>query len=650
MQCDAQYKPLPNDKFAVADDLWSGYIDRICGFSIPFLWDAINDALPQAERSHALENYRIAAGISEGAYYGAVFQDSDVTKWLESAALSLIHHPDPELERLIDQTIDTIAAAQQPDGYLNTYFTLCAPDSRWTNLLEGHELYCAGHLIEAATAYYSSTGKKKLMDVACRFADLICETFGHGDGKIDGYGGHPEIELALVKLYDITQRARYLETARFFVSRRGKEPEYLDMERKKRNGVYIHPEMAHYGREFAQAHAPAVMQTEAVGHAVRAMYLYSGMADVAMRTNDEALYRTLKTIWKDIVHKKLYFTGAIGASAFGEAFSTAFDLPNDRAYAETCASVGLIMFAAKMLQMELNGEYGDVIELALYNVILASMQLDGKAFFYVNPLEVYPELCGRKDTNHVLPERQKWFACSCCPPNAIRTILSIGSYSCSISKDAISVHLYIGGVLTAEISGTTVRLQIQSDYADRGTVKYRVEVEQPTHFAIHFRIPSWSDEHRVCINGSEYKTGVLKNGYLTVRRIFRTGDIVELDFGMKVSVYRTRAEVRGNAGKVAIRRGPLVYCIESPDNGVGLHLLRIRTSTAMKTEYRQNLLQGVTIIRAGGFRLIQPDGTGDRLYFPNQAFDRRETDILMIPYHKWANRGISEMRVWIEEA
>lgn len=644
-----QFLPSSVDKVSIHDRFWDKYIETICKHSVSYLWNAMNDNVRGAEKSHALENYRIAAGISEGRHYGAVFQDSDVTKWIEGAAISLNHRPDRELERTIDDIVDIIAAAQENDGYLNTYFSINRPNDKWTNLLEGHELYCAGHLIEAAVAYFCATGKGKLLDVARRFADLICAKFGTGAEQIEGYPGHPEIELALVKLYDLTRDEKYLRQAEFFILRRGKTPEYFDAEKKHRNGVFIHPEMQFYGPEFSQAHAHVLQQSESTGHAVRAMYLYCGMADVAMRTGNKNLINTLKEIWHDCVNRKIYITGGIGASAFGESFSSAYDLPNDRAYAETCAGVGLMMFANRMLQMELNSEYADIIELVLYNLVIAGMQLDGKAFFYVNPLEVYPELCERQDTKHVLPVRQKWFSCSCCPSNAIRTVLSIGSYAYSISEDTINIHQYIGCDLTASVNNHTVTLRSLCEYPECGKIKYVVEVDLPVSMKFNFRIPGWSNGFCLRINGSEVKSYESEHGYLKIDRTFENGDTIEIDFNMEIQIIRTNSAVRYNSGKAAVKRGPIVYCIESADNDPDLHLLRLDTENELIARYHADLLGGTIAIHARGTRLIQPDNVGQTLYFSNRKFKQKDVEIMMIPYYKWSNRGSGEMRVWIEE-
>lgn len=452
-----------------------------------------------------------------------------------------------------------------------------------------------------------------------------------------------------MKLYEVTGIEEYLNTAKFFIDRRGEEPYYFDIEAEKRGYTYIYSDMQKFGRQYAQSHLPVRDQSEAVGHAVRAMYLYSGMADVAMHNGDRALCDALKRIWNSVVKQKMYITGAIGSSEFGEAFSTPYDLPNDRAYAETCASIGLMMFANRMLEMELKGEYADIMELALFNVVLGSMNLDGKGFFYVNPLEVYPELCARRDSRHVLPERQKWFACSCCPPNAIRTVMSVGSYAYSSSEDSLNIHLFVGSDVIADIKGSCIKIKADSEYVNRGYIRYELHMDAPTEFSLNIRIPGWSRNTSVVVNGQPCDLGRVNNGYLQIHRCFKNNDVVELNVDMKPQVYRSRTDIRSNAGKIAVKRGPFVYCMESVDNGSNLQMLKIDPKKEMEACYSPDILGGVVTIRAKGSRRKMDPCVGDDPYFTGAAFAEEDVDILMIPYYAWANRGINEMRVWVEE-
>ena len=407
---------VPLKNVSIHDTFWSRYTQLVRDVVLPYQWEVLNDRVPDAELSHAVKNFRIAAGDEEGEFYGFVFQDTDIAKWLETVAYSLSISPDPELERTADEMIDLIARAQQPDGYLNTYYTIKAPELRWTNLREAHELYTAGHFIEAAVAYYEATGKRKLLDVLCRLADYIDATFGPEPEKLPGYPGHQEIELALIKLYHTTGESRYLRLSQYFLEERGKEPFYFDIEAEKRGQTTIFREFRQFERNYAQAHVPVRQQTTAEGHSVRAVYMYSAMADVARETCDAELFEACKRLWHNITTRRMYITGGIGSTSIGEAFTFDHDLPNDTMYTETCASIGLMMFAQRMLLIEEDRRYADVMEQALYNNLLSGMSQDGTCYFYVNPLEVWPEASEKSPIKkHVKTVRQKWYACACCP-------------------------------------------------------------------------------------------------------------------------------------------------------------------------------------------------------------------------------------------
>ncbi|MCI9574993.1 MAG: glycoside hydrolase family 127 protein, partial [Lachnospiraceae bacterium] len=380
----------------VADGFWSGMQEKVIDVVIPFQEKVLNDEVPGVAKSHAIENFRIAAGLSQGEFYGMVFQDSDLAKWLEGVAYSLSVKPDPALEKRTDDIIDIIEKAQQPDGYLNTYFTIKEPEHRWQNLHECHELYCAGHMMEAAVAYFDVTGKDKLLHVMERMADHIIDRFGAEEGKEHGIPGHQEVEIGLMKLYRATGKEKYRDMAKYFLEERGKNPDYFHQEKLKRG-------WQHWGQysieamdvTYNQAHEPIYDQKEAVGHAVRALYMYTAMADVAGADGDERMYQACRTLWDNVVNKKMYITGALGGNPEGEAFSNNYELPNDMAYAETCASIAMVFFAHRMLEMEMDGAYADIMEKELYNSTISGMQLDGKKYFYVNPLECEPGVSGK---------------------------------------------------------------------------------------------------------------------------------------------------------------------------------------------------------------------------------------------------------------
>ena len=381
------------NKVKVTDQFWHGYQELVMDTVIPYQEKILNDEIPGVEKSHALANFRIAAGLEEGEFYGMVFQDSDVAKWLEGVAYALEVRSDPELEERADKVIEIIEKAQQDDGYLNTFFTIKEPEHRWQNLQECHELYCAGHMMEAAAAYYEVTGKDRLLHVMERMAEHIGKRFGTEEGKEPGIPGHQEIELGLLRLYEVTGKENYKDLARYFIEQRGKDPDYFVKEKEKRG--WVHFDMDVNNREYNQAHATVYEQKEAVGHSVRAVYMYTAMAELASLYKDEKLYQACCDLWENMTQKRMYITGGIGSTVDGEAFTIDYDLPNDTVYAETCASIGLVFFARKMLDNVMDGRYADVMERALYNGIISGMQLDGKRFFYVNPLETEPGVSGK---------------------------------------------------------------------------------------------------------------------------------------------------------------------------------------------------------------------------------------------------------------
>lgn len=519
--------PLDLKNVRITDGFWGREQELVRREVIPYQWDALNDAVPEAAPSYCMRNFRVAGrmmrekreqGTAFAApaytfrgfqalpedpenpdpdkFYGFVFQDSDFAKWIEAVGYSLVNHPDPELERIADGAIDIVCAAQAENGYLDTYYIINGMDRIFTNLRDHHELYCFGHLAEGAVSYYQATGKDKLLRAAERYADFICSQFGPEEGKKKGYPGHEIAEMALTRLYEATGEKKYLELACFFLDMRGTRPYYFDIEEKERAAYEGRPYRApEEGQRFHyhQAHMPVRQQSEAVGHAVRAVYLYSGMADAARLTGDEEMYAACRRLWDSIVKEKLYVTGGIGGTHVGEAFSYPYDLPNDTAYSETCAAIGLAFFARRMLQIEAKSGYGDVMEQALYNTVLAGMALDGKSFFYVNPLEVDPEAC-RKDERkrHVQPVRQKWFGCACCPPNIARIASSVGSYVYTQSKDTLYTHLYVGSDVSLSLNGEAVDMRLESGFPWEGGVKAALHIEGGTcHGSLAFRIPGW---------------------------------------------------------------------------------------------------------------------------------------------------------------
>lgn len=644
--------PVQLKNMIIKDDFWSPYISLIRDVVVPYQWEALNDRIEGNEPSHAIQNFRIAAGLEQGDFYGMVFQDSDVAKWLEAVGYLLEQMPDPDLEKVADEVVDVIAKAQHADGYLNTYFTLKEMAGRWTNLAECHELYCAGHLIEAAVAYEKATGKGKILEVACKLADCIDATFGPEDGKIKGYDGHQEIELALMKLYRVTSNDRYMKLAKFFLDERGQTPHFYDLEFDRRNGeTHFQALKIAKDKSYSQAHLPIRMQQTAEGHAVRVVYMCTGMADVAAATGDEELLRACRALWHNIVNKRMYITGSIGSMSYGESFTLDYDLPNDTAYAETCASIGLIFFAQRMLQIEPRSEYADVMERALYNTVIGGMSRDGQHFFYVNPLEAWPEASGKNQNfDHVKMERQRWFGCACCPPNIARLLASLGSYIYSFHGHTLYAHLYIGSQVTVEVDGSTVGLIQHSELPWKGNIRFELMMDQPKTFSLALRIPSWCGSWDVKVNGQPVAESAIRlvNGYLYLEREWNVGDNVHLVLPMNVSPMKGNPEIRETVGMVAIQRGPMVYCLEEADNGKGLHKLIIRPGLEDQVSFDSSLLGGLLTIDLTAYR-IQDEGWKDQLYRMNAEDQLEATTARFIPYFAWANRGSGEMRVWIRE-
>jgi DUF1680 family protein len=648
MDSRQQATTIPLKDVSIKDSFWSKYIQLIREVALPYQWDVLNDRVPDAEPSHAVQNFRIAAGLAQGKFYGFPFQDTDVAKWIETVSYALITTSDPELERIVDEVVELIGKAQHADGYLNTYYTLKEPGRRWTNLREGHELYTAGHFIEAAVAYYQATVKRKLLDILCRFVDHIDATFGPEPEKLHGYPGHQEIELALVKLYQATGEPRYLKLSQYFLNERGQEPYYFDIEAEKRGHTSIFPGFNQLGRSYAQTHLPIRQQMTVEGHAVRAMYMCSGMADVARETGDVELFAACQRLWQNLTLRRMYITGGIGSTSIGEAMTFDYDLPNDTMYTETCASVGLMMFAHRMLKLETDRQYADVMEQVLYNILLSAMSLDGTRYFYVNPLEVWPEASENSPIKkHVKPVRQKWYACACCPPNLARLLTSLGQYIYTLQAESLFVHLYIGGEATVNLGGQSIQITQQTNYPWDGKVTISLGMEQDTHVILGLRIPGWCREADLRINGAgmELNEHVIKKGYATIERTWQNGDRIELDFPMPVAMMQAHPQVRANAGKVAITRGPLVFCLEEIDNGSNLSAIVLPQDAKLTTAADAQLLGGTVVITGEAMRVDESDW--DDVLYRSADTKLKPVTITAIPYGLWGNRTPGEMTVWL---
>lgn len=604
---------------------------------IPYQYDVLRDCAEGAEKSHVIANFINAGKALRGedvgdGFYGMVFQDSDAAKWIEAAAFSLSSFPDSELESRVDELIDIIAQAQDEDGYLDTYFTIKDREKRWQNLMEGHELYCAGHFIEAACAYYETTGKDKLLRVMERCAENIYSRFITQGAE--GYPGHPEVELALMKLYRLTGNRHCLELAEHFINVRGEDPAFFEKEAAKRDWTVWGNDATNH--EYAQNHAPLKKQNDAVGHAVRAVYLYTGAADLASENGDTELLAACRRLWESITKRRMYLTGGIGSTLNGEAFSVDYDLPNDTAYNETCASIGLMFFASRMLENDPDGEYADVMERAFYNTVLAGIQLDGKKFFYCNPLEIVPGISGVASTHwHTKTQRPGWYTCACCPPNAARLISSFGKYAYGENDSTVFCHMYAAGEVSFD---NGLKLTCSTEYPYEFKIRYKVTTGEKQ---LALRIPAWSGKYSLSLNGKKVNAAPVKGYvYLSVR----AGDELLLELDDTPRYVYASPKIPELTGCTAVVRGPLVYCFEGADNGDVLSLSLKKGGKLTVSDYNAKLLSGTVTITAEAVRSGDIEGL-----YTCEPLPETEFTATAIPYYTWGNRGENQMRVWMTE-
>jgi hypothetical protein len=656
-------RPSNIHQIEITDPLFGRYVSMIAESILPYQWTALNGLVDISDTdqwealngrvtdervSSCIDNFRIAAGEKQGTHSGAVFQDTDAYKWLEAAAYCIQIGKGDNLRQNADDLIALIERAQQPDGYLNTYFTIADPAHRWKNLAEGHELYCAGHLIEAAVAYYYATEKDKLLNVAKRLANLIAAVFGPEEGKSKGYPGHQEIELALVKLYRVTRESRYLELAKHFLNERGKQPNYLIAEMETTKDFRLFPEFSHYDAEYAQTHLPPVEQTTAEGHAVRAVYMYSAMADFAKECDDERMKQACKTLWENITTKRMYITGGIGSSGLLERFTVDFDLPNDRMYCESCASIGLMMFGQRMNLLTRDASYYDVVERALCNTVLAGISAKGDRYFYVNPLEVWPDNCKSSTSmSHVKPVRQEWFSCACCPPNIARTLASVGQYIYSEDEKSVYINQFISSKLQTSIAGTDVAISLNSSYMTDGCVRITVGSSSAHPFTVRVRIPSFLKTPTFLLEDAEISP-VIENGY-AVLAVSRAG---EQTFTLRGTVepefFAANDQVRADHGKLALMFGPYVYCLEEADNGKNLANVFIQPQTNFNINSPLTGMPGeLPTLGLTGERLTRTTEQTGALY-ASPKFEVSKASLTAIPYCLWCNREPGEMMVWVK--
>ncbi|HTO23805.1 MAG TPA: beta-L-arabinofuranosidase domain-containing protein [Spirochaetia bacterium] len=641
---------LPQPVATIEGGFWHRYQVLVRDAVIPYQWKAMNDEIPGAPKSHSVENFRIAAGAANGTYEGMVFQDSDLAKWLEAAG-NVLGWSGPqeqgELRARVDEAVDLISRAQQPDGYVNTYFTVKDPGGHWKNLREAHEMYCAGHLIEAGVSLYRGAGNRRILEVCRRLADHLEARFGRGPGKVAGYCGHEEIELALVKLARVTGEPRYLRLAQYFVDERGRAPSYFEQES---SAPGFTPIFGIKSLAYCQAHQPVREQRDAVGHSVRAVYLYSAMADLAAESGEVELTAACDRLWESITSRKMYVTGGIGASAYLESFGADFDLPNDTAYAETCAAIGLFLFSSRMTRLHDDAKYADVMERTLYNGIISGLGLDGMSYFYVNPLEVVPAVCDANGSyRHVKYRRQPWYGCACCPPNIARTLSSVGEHVYHRRGDTLFADLYHEGTVSLAAGRRPLRLRQTTDYPWDGTVRFQALDTSDAEITLALRIPGWSRGHEIRLNGTAVSAAAGPDGYARVRRKWTSSDVLEITFPLPVERVHADPRVRADYGKVALQRGPLVYCLEEADNGGSLSRVKLPPGANVQVTPRPDLLGGVVTLKGLGVRGTSP-GAGRALYENGgRAEAAAPCDLLFIPYYAWANRGPGEMTVWVGE-
>lgn len=608
----------------IDDQFWSPRLKANAEVTIPHTLD-------KCDQTGRMANFARAAGTMNGEHEGLVYNDSDLYKVIEGASYVLARKPNPKLDRYLDELITRIAGAQQPDGYLNTYFTLVAPHRRWSDLRAKHELYCAGHLFEAAVAHHEATGKAELLGVATKFADYIDATFG--PGRRHAPPGHPEVEIGLVRLFRVTGDRRYLRLAKFFLDQRGR------IEQR-----------ACYGSD-AQDHKPVLEQSEAVGHAVRAIYLYCGMADVGAMTGESGYLAAIDRLWENVVATKLYVTGGVGARASGEAFGDDYELPNDTAYSETCAAIANAMWNHRLFLVHRDARYIDVLERVLYNGFLAGVSLRGDRFFYPNPLASD----GISGFNQRANERLDWFDCACCPTNVARFMASLPGLIYAHDDAAIYINLFVAGTAEVALCNMSVQLEQQTRYPWDGRVRIDVRPERPADFTVHVRIPGWavglpvpSDLYRFLdasdaeivlrINGRTVEVNP-QAGYVAVRRTWQEGDMIELDLPMVVRRLVSHEKVLANAGRIALQRGPIVYCIEAVDHDCDVNHVSLPDRATLTPRHRADLLGGVTVLSGVGVA-ARFDGNG-------QPIEAEPVDLMAIPYYAWNHRGPGWMAVWL---
>lgn len=624
----------------VNGDFWKEKMELIAEKTIPYQWRALHSQEgSDNDKSYAFLNLEIASGQKKGVFQGPLFQDSDIGKWIEAASYTFLYHPSDMVEGWIDGTVDLLEAVQLADGYLDSYYIAGRMEERYTNFAWGHELYCCGHLIEGAIAYYKATGKEKLLNISEKYLDNLMSKIGHGEGKLPAYSGHPEIEIALMKLYHETGEKKYLDFCKYLIEERGRDPKYFESEK----GFASEGDLKWMGLDYSLSHKPFRQQKNAVGHAVRAVYLYAGAADLAGETEDEELKNVLCRIWKNTTGQKVYITAGLGAHSYGERFSIDYDLPNDTCYTETCASIGFAMWGRRMQALEINSEYGAWTERALYNGILSGISVDGCQYFYVNPLEVIPEKVHyRYDLKHIRTRRSDWYGCCCCPPNLARLIASVGQFIYGFTSSGIFIHQYIGSETAFSTEGHFCRIQMESQFPWEGYNSIQIEGDAPFQKKVYLRIPEWASHWQLKINGKAVQPDETVNGYICIERKWQK-DRIEIDFPMISRLVYPNRSVADDASCVAVQRGPVIYCAEEADNGKEIYNFKVQDGCVFEETWENEMGGYVGICIRNG---LKREDEREKLY----SFEKpswKEQPIKLIPYYLWANRQEGEMRVWL---
>jgi len=619
----AKLRTLPLDEVSLGEGFW--YRRQVVNRQA-----SLYHGYEHLERAGNFHNLKLTTGRVGGGYRGMVFADSDVYKWLEAASYELAARPDSDLRRMAEYAIDLVEAAQGNDGYVNSYWQVVQPGRRWEDLTHGHEMYCAGHLIQAAVAYDRATGNARLLSVARRFADYIHLVFG--PDKRTGTPGHPEIEMALVELYRHTAERRYMELAGCLVDRRG-------------DGS-LGP--GRFGSEYFQDHVAVREASTMAGHVVRQLYLTAGVADLYLETGEQALYDALMRQWSDMSEHHLFVTGGVGSLHRGEAFGEPYVLPNESCYCETCAQIASVMWNWRMLLATGEAKFADLMELTLYNGFLSGVSLDGRGFFYVNPLQSTGVDDNSGSTRSTRPE---WFDCACCPPNVMRLIGSLGHYLATRDTQGLQVHQYAPATVGFEAhSGQRALLRIETEYPWQGTVRITIDETGDDAWQLSLRVPGWAEGASIHVNGQPWNAMPVPGTYVTVNRTWRVGDTVKLDLPLASTLVQGHPRIESVRGCVAIQRGPIVYCLEQADQAPSVDVMgvEIELTGQMRDSWQPDLLDGVISVQADGYAVESRPWQG-RLYRPaekDSGIVPQPISLNAVPYYAWANRGPNAMRVW----